>query len=142
MNMLWISMIVILMMYTFGPGSIQAKEKSPVKSFQYMESKTIEALNFDDFSNATASMVAQYQEKVVEDDTSSTYASGRLIVKTNGELPDLSAYNVAMMIRDEEGHYLIQFDRASNARRCAEYLMTIKEIEYVEPDGFVMANLD
>ena len=81
-----------------------------------------------------------YDGKVQIEDDSSEYASGRLIVKTKEELPDVSDFHAAMMVADDEDHWILQFEKTSDAKKCAEYLRSQPNIEYVDIDSFVTAS--
>lgn len=101
---------------------------------------TLEALEWEAFSEAVSLMVEQYDGIVQVDDASELYRSGRLIVKANGDIPDLLGFDPVMVIRDEENHYLMQFLSSREAQACAEYLNAFQQIEYVEPDQVTSLN--
>ena len=86
-----------------------------------------------DLADVTVKMIDRYKEKIeiVTDDFK--YASGRLIVKADGNLPDLSDFNPDMVVIDDEDHYYLQFVKDEDAIRCEEYLNTLANVEYVEP---------
>ncbi len=97
----------------------------------------IYAADWKALANATHRMDLLYGGKVQVEDGSSEYASGRLIVKTKEELPDISEFHVAMIVIDDEEHCFLQFEKSDDAKKCAEYLKTSPNIEYVDIDGVV-----
>lgn len=97
----------------------------------------IYASDWQALATATHRMDLLYGGKVLIEDGSSEYSSGRLIVKAEENLPDISDFNVAMIIVDDENHYFLQFEKSSDAKKCAEYLKLQPGIEYVDIDSVV-----
>ena len=97
----------------------------------------IYAADWKALANAIHRMDLLYGEKVQAEDESSEYASGRLIVKTKEELPDVSEFHAAMIVADDEDHYFLQFETSGEAKKCAEYLKLQPGIEYVDIDSTV-----
>ena len=90
-----------------------------------------------DFSRAAIDLINSAKGDVHTASVESDYESGRLIVKMEGELPDISAFEPKAIIRDPENHYLIQFSSAKKAEECAAFLETDENVIYVEPDRIV-----
>ena len=90
-----------------------------------------------DFSRAAIDLINSAKGDVHSASVGSDYESGRLIVKVEGELPDISAFEPKAIIRDPENHYLIQFSSAKKAEECAAFLETDENVIYVEPDRIV-----
>ena len=90
-----------------------------------------------DFSRAAIDLINSAKGDVHTASVGSDYESGRLIVKMEGELPDISAFEPKAIIRDPENHYLIQFSSAKKAEECAAFLETDENVIYVEPDRIV-----
>ena len=67
------------------------------------------------------------------------YVLARLLISCD-TLPDLSDYNIAAMIQGPDGLYVLQFNTASEAKKCAEYLRTFPSVRYAEPDSIVQAD--
>ena len=99
----------------------------------------IYAADWQALATAIHRMDLLFTDKVTIEDSSSEYASGRLIVKTEEKLPDVSEFHVAMIIADDENHYFLQFEKTGDAKKCAEYLKNQVGIEYVDIDGVVTA---
>ena len=93
------------------------------------------ALDWMDFANVTAAIVRDYEGKIELLTGDPAFASGRLIVKAEGELPVLTDYAPELIVIDEENHYLIQFLQDQDALRCMEYLLTLPNVIYAEPDA-------
>lgn len=96
-----------------------------------------EPLEGEAFIEASSAMVREYAPLVACDDPGHAYASGRLIVRAKGELPAPEAYAPDRIIRDDEGHYVIQFLSADEAQACANFLSAQPAVEYVEPDQII-----
>lgn len=99
----------------------------------------VKAMGWEDFAGASAEIIKEYKSKVSVSDADSEYASGRLIVKVSGQLPDLSQFKVKVIVRDKDDHYLIQLDSDTEAEKCAKYLSGFSNVVYVEPDCSVTA---
>lgn len=96
---------------------------------------SVQAFSPEEFAGAAAAMIRRYEGQVSTDGESGGYGSARLIVGSDGLLPDLSQFKVAQMIMDEENHYLIQFTSSGDAERCAEYLEALPGVRYAEADA-------
>ena len=68
------------------------------------------------------------------------YALGRLIVRCDGPLPDMSGYDIAVTVPGPDGIYVLQFRSAAQARACAEYLQGLPTVRYAEPDTVIRAD--
>jgi len=91
-------------------------------------------LEDEEFNTSLISMIRTYEGRTgVKGNGSGEFASGRLIVKAKA-LPDLSAWSVADMIRDDDDHYIIQFYSEQDAEDCAAFLETAPGVVYVDPD--------
>ena len=99
------------------------------------------AATHDDFASAVVKLIQEYENRVTVTIQDGEYASGRLIVKAS-TLPSLTAYHAVRVIQDVDGHYVIQFEKDSDAEQCANYLRTLSEVEYAEADGIVTADAD
>lgn len=62
------------------------------------------------------------------------YDLARLIVRIDGELPDISAYSPAVIIKDPYGLHIIQFTDPVMAKNCSDFLNAQPGIQYAEPD--------
>ena len=103
--------------------------------------------NYEDYSKAVLDMLQDYKNFSTENTEamaqsgSNEYAFARLIVRSEDELPDLTDYHVARRISDTDGHTVLQFTSAQDAKDCAEFLR--KSIpsdgfnSYVTPDSTV-----
>lgn len=100
----------------------------------------IYASDWQSLATATHRMEKKYSGKVQVTDDSIEYMSGRLIVKTDEELPDVSEFHVAMMVEDDDNHYFLQFEKSDEAKKCAEFLKSQPKIEYVDIDGLMTAS--
>lgn len=98
--------------------------------------------SWSEFANASSEMIQEYSTSVTISSADSKYPTGRLIVKTNDDLPDISQFRVAGIVRDPENHYLMQFLSDIDADDCANYLATISNVIYVEPDALTNGNND
>ena len=96
-----------------------------------------EATDAADFTNAALSLISQYESVVSTNNVQGEYASARIVVSANEKLPDFQEYNVAQVICDASGNYLIQFNDASDAESCAKYLNSLPSVEYAEPDAII-----
>ena len=105
----------------------------------YNASILYQAANQDDFAGAVSDLIREYETKVSVSVQNGEYASGRLIVKASA-IPSLEEYHAVRLIRDTEGHYVIQFTTDADAERCANALKALPEVEYAEADGIVTAN--
>ena len=92
------------------------------------------------FANATAEMIRDYENHISIDSADETYSSGRLIVKVDGDLPDISAFDPQAIVRDPENHYVIQFNSDIAAAACADYLLNQPNVIYAEADQIVFGD--
>ncbi|GEM_PF-2566216 len=106
------------------------------------EPSVVLAASWNEFAAASCDMIQSYGPSVSISSADSEYPTGRLIVKTNGDLPDVSQFRVLAIVRDPENHYLLQFLSDVEASSCANYLATLPNVLYVEPDGFTNGNSD
>lgn len=103
--------------------------------------KTVKKLDDKAFIREASAMLRDYKGIAdVSANSPDDYATARLIVRAKGELPDLSEWNVADMVRDENNLYLIQFYTPGEARQCAEHLSTLPGVKHVWPDRIVHVN--
>ena len=115
------------------------KDNTPFCEPVTLEFDMIYAEDWQDLATAIHRMDQMYAGKVEVEDDSKEYSSGRLIVKTKEELPDVSEFNVSMTVVDDENHYYMQFEKSSDAKKCSDFLKQIPEIEYVDIDSVVFA---
>ena len=101
-----------------------------------------EASSIEEFSKMFSQMLKDYAGKVEISDPSSVYASGRLIAKVKGDLPNIRSFHPACVLKDTYEHYIIQFMSDGDAERCAVYLNSLPETEYAEADGVLTADSD
>lgn len=90
--------------------------------------------SWDEFSSVSSTMIQQYSSAVSISSSDASYSTGRLIVKTDANLPDVSAFHVSEIIRDPDNHYFLQFTSDQEAIDCMNYLKGFTDIIYVEPD--------
>ena len=102
--------------------------------FAPIETSVILTQSWEDFAGASSSLLQSYEGCVAVSSEGSAYANGRLIVKMEGELPDLTQFNPEAIVRDPENHFLIQFSDSDVAENCADYLSATSGVVYVEPD--------
>ena len=96
------------------------------------------ASSHEDFAKAVSALTQEYANKVTVSKENSRYASGRLIVKASS-LPDISDYGAVRILKDISDFYVIQFTNDRNAEQCADYLQTLPDTVYVEPDQTMVA---
>lgn len=90
-----------------------------------------------DGSNSIEGGSSQFEAGLSEG-VNNAYSSARLIVWVEGDLQDIpEEYNVRAIIRDPDNHYFLQFDNPTDAKECSDYLLTLPNVSYVEPDGIV-----
>lgn len=90
------------------------------------------AVDLADYVRATNAMLSLYDG--ISSVSSGEFASARLIVKSNRELPDLSEYHVSQILVDPDYDYLIQFTDPEDAEACAGYLLSLSYVSYAEAD--------
>ena len=93
-----------------------------------------------EFAAATTELVQTYWDSIRVGSKGGSYETARLIVKMEGDLPDLSKFSPKAILRDPENHYLIQFSTPQQAEKCAKYLETEKGVIYVESDQIIMVD--
>lgn len=86
-----------------------------------------------DYISLCSKVVNRY-EGLVQQDGEPSYDSGRLIVRADGPLPDISAFEPALILDDGDGGFIIQFLSSAAAQRCTDFLLARQEIVYAEPD--------
>lgn len=101
------------------------------------EPTVVLADSWEEFAGASIAMIQDYSSAVSVSSADATYATGRLIVKVEDELPDVSDYNITAIVRDPENHYLLQFLSDEEAIACADYLTGLPGVIYTEPDILV-----
>ncbi|MBR4546328.1 MAG: S8 family serine peptidase [Oscillibacter sp.] len=118
--------------------------------------QTILCDTYADYASALSDMLRDYSDKFSPDALAQggqidsegmmtdDYAFARLIVRSDNGLPDLSDCNVARQVSDKDGHTVLQFDSAEDAKNCAarlrDYLPKDTPGNYVEPDMAVRVN--
>lgn len=102
----------------------------------------VHVLDWADLAMIHSFMIQEYEGEIELVSNDFNYASGRLIAKVHGELPDISLYHPVLTVVDDEGYYYIQFLRDIEAKECLEFLVTFNNVIYVEPDVAVYATDD
>ena len=106
----------------------------PLARSDVFKTLEVDAKNHDEFASAVLNMMRDYDADAMAQ-SSDEYAFGRLIVRSDDALPDLSAYRVVRRISDTEGHTVLQFSNPNDARDCAKYLESRLSTDgYVTPD--------
>ena len=129
-----------VVLYLFRCYQNDTEEETNVKDTEREDSSILfEASTPAEFAAETAKLIQEYQNKVNVTASDGVYATGRLIIKAE-TLPVLNAYHPARILRDTDGHYVVQFLSDMDAAACAGYLHALPGIEYVEPDRIITAD--
>lgn len=131
------------------------ESQSTEESFSALTSlpSVANTLSWEQFADAITDVINEYETNNSDEgghhffeggslqDTDEAYDNARLIVWVNGELQDIPYYyNVQAIVRDPENHYFLQFENSIDAQNCSEYLATLQNVSYVEPDQIVYAS--
>ena len=109
-------------------------EPAPIAN-SALKAKAQKRLDDASFIRAATAMIREYRGNAdLYANTAGDYATARLIVRAKGDLPDLSAWNAADVVRDKGNLYFIQFYTPAEARQCAEALSALPGVKSVAPD--------
>ena len=131
----WLKVVAVALAALMLIAAALAEDGEPgTEGVEKLDIASIEPMDWEAFSKASSDMVREYADRVQVEEGCEAYRSGRLIVRVDGPLPDLSQFDPVAAARDEEGHYLLQFVSAMEAQACSGYLSAFPEVVYVEPD--------
>lgn len=93
-----------------------------------------EVLTIEEAADSLADMIQSYDGSIPVVEGYEEYSLARLVISCSEELPDISAYSPAQIIRSGQTYYIIQFTNPIDAKNCAEYLNSISAVEFAEAD--------
>lgn len=91
------------------------------------------ASNAQELTSALITLIASYEGRVSSGGAEDSYASGRLIMRAEGQLSPES-FGAAQTVAGPGGVYFLQFTSATDAKACAEQLRALEQVKYAEPD--------
>ena len=98
--------------------------------------------DWEQYAAASHDLIRAFDGSIAPEPGCEGYDSARLLVRIEDDaaLPDITAFHPRQIVIDEETHFLIQFNRPSDAKACAEYLVGQPCTLYAEPDGVMSVN--
>ena len=120
------------------PDDAGPSDEPAAVSNSALKAKAGKKLDDASFIRAATAMLREYRGNAdVYANSAGDYATARLIVRAKGDLPDLSAWNAADVVRDKGNLYFIQFYTPDEARQCAEALSALPGVKGVWPDRII-----
>ncbi len=89
--------------------------------------------SLEDFSKALNEIVLTYDDELV---VSGERGSNRLLLKFEGSGIDLSDFPADIVLDNGDNYLIVQFGSEEEAKKCLEYLKSLKNIVFAEEDNY------